>query len=602
MALLNNIFTRYGSWFSGLIAGLCLGLYLSGYIREPYYLDGILYRPDGANHDVLQLHPHIVVTGAPSGRGTNKVNSTTSHKVIVWTTDYFTGGPEALFQLVLALHRRGHTVYRTSDLAPALQSFYPDWAVIPSIPFPEIDRVVAPGDVIIIPEEQPCPDLGRFPFGVRKVKWILAGDSHDAQPPCTLLHHSFELARANRSPMSTVLMPYIHRNRSGFVQPDVAASKRNTVCVATHNVPRLADELRDSTYLRHQVPNLDVKLIQGLTPQEVVDLLNRCKVMVDGNLPGLERLPLEAATFGAVLVFDPSRGIPENVLDLPVPADYLGPWPDDRNEVDNSTRLERAVAKALLEYPRETQRFDPLRKHIEAMEAHFVATVDRTFRQAAAFLVPCDGSTDEELCLLAAVSVLLVNPLSLVHIILGGGHGDSRNAYTDRHADLLATIRAIHMEGLVTIHEEAATNDNLMGLDDIYQSAPNQKLFVLAADTMHTRFSGGASRSTAVVSAESFEIPRPLSWAKLRELSQKHQVFEIDSSDSLRRGQTSEDMASSISSIRPLLEGTVFLGQQSLTPFIVQCSERLWQTVIRHSPRWEQLCKATTGSIRLDES
>ena len=598
---------RHNSWISGLAVGLAFGFYLGFSTLGPFYLDGsTLHVSHRTSHDILQQFLAIEEGALELSNGKmndaeidrSTMSTISSQKVVVWTTDYFTGGPEALFQLVLALHRRGHTVYRTSDLAPELHAYYPDWVDVPFVPFPDIDRIVHPGDVIIIPEEQSCPNLERFPFGVRKAKWILAGASHKPQPPCNLLHHSFELARANGSPMSTVLMPYIHRDRSGFVHHDLAETKRNVICVAAHNVPHLAEELRNSTFLNQHIQDLEVRLIKGLTPPQVVELLRQCKVLIDGSLPGLERLPLEATTFGAIPIFDPTTGIPENVLDLPLPSDYLGPWSDETHGVTNATRLERTVARALLEYPQEAQKFNPLRNRIAGMEAQFEETVDKTFREAAAFIIPCDATNDGELCLLAAINVLLVSPLSLVHVFLhgDGDDGRSREGYLQQHAGIVAASHAMHMKGLIAVLDE----DGCM--EEIFNSAPNYRVIVLAADAMLARNGGGSETTTilgvktsgdvrAAPSSGDIKSPVHWSWARLRDLVQQHSMYEIDVNGSWRE-RKHRGSSFHVHSVRPLLEGTLILDQRHLVPFIIMCSDPLWRKAIRHSPRWERVCKA----------
>lgn len=614
---------RCGKWVSGFAAGAVLGLYLGICITEHLHLDRVVGEmaqratllekmaslQQQEREERQQPKPLHVATSIEEGNtlpyptqdgvAVSGPDRNASQKIVVWTTDYFTGGPEALFQLVLALHRRGHRVYRTSDLAPELRAFYPDWADVPFVPFPEIDRVVSLGDIIIIPEEQSCPDLDRFPFGVRKAKWILAGDGHGPQPPCTLLHHSFELARAIGSPMSTVLMPYIHRNRSGLIldSKTLVNAKRNTVCVAAHNVPHLADVLRNSTFLHTRIPDLEVQLVKGMTPAEVVELLTRCKVLVDGSLPGLERLPLEAATFGANLVFNPSTGIPEHYLDMPLPLFYLGPWPDERDAADNATRFERVVARAMLEYPAEVGKFEPLRHRIKAMEAQFVEAVDRTVREAAAFVIPCEASTDGELCLLAAISVLLASPLSLVHVVLEST--DTRDAYLQRHADLLATMRAMHMEGLVAIHETQKGSD--WGMDEVFDAAPNHRVFVLAADAVVTHPFGRVreeiQQSMSSLDNGEVEITNgTLSWANVHEVSRQHPVFEMETGGGWRV-PVSDTAGLPVVSLRATLEGKAILDQKHLEAFTGLCGQSLWRRATGggSSPRWERLCIAIRG-------
>ena len=82
-----------------------------------------------------------------------------------------------------------------------------------------------PGDIVVVPEVVSCDTISRLRPGV------LAG-IHKPQSPCTFIHHSFYLAQANHSPLSTVIMPYIAANRSGFAAGTYQMSdKKNSICI-----------------------------------------------------------------------------------------------------------------------------------------------------------------------------------------------------------------------------------------------------------------------------------------------------------------------------------------------------------------------------------
>jgi hypothetical protein len=102
---------------------------------------------------------------------------------------------------------------------------------VPLLAFRLISQHVRPGDVVVVPEVLRCNAIPALPPGVRKVTWVLAG-IQEPQPPCTFVHHSYYLARASHSPLSTVIMPCIAVNRSGFAAGAYQISdKKNSICI-----------------------------------------------------------------------------------------------------------------------------------------------------------------------------------------------------------------------------------------------------------------------------------------------------------------------------------------------------------------------------------
>jgi hypothetical protein len=151
-----------------------------------------------------------------------------------------------------------------------------------------------------------------------------------------------------------------------------------------------------------------VQVIQGMNFEQIDALYKRCKVVIDQGLPGAERVPLEAATYGAIVLLDDNtdNSISSEWLDFPIPADYVSKWDDKR--------LEDKLYHALTNYEAEMRRFEPMRRRVAALEGHFEDAVEKVFQQSALFLVPCNRPTDGANCLRAALSVLIVTPLSQV--------------------------------------------------------------------------------------------------------------------------------------------------------------------------------------------
>lgn len=127
----------------------------------------------------------------------------------------------------LSIFVKGYNVYRTSAQASAFRDYYPAFESVPLQDFALISEHAQPGDIVVVQEVVSYDTISRLPPG------ILAG-IHKPQPPCTFIHHSFYLAQANHSPLSTstVIMPYIAANRSGFAAGTYQMSdKKNSICI-----------------------------------------------------------------------------------------------------------------------------------------------------------------------------------------------------------------------------------------------------------------------------------------------------------------------------------------------------------------------------------
>jgi hypothetical protein len=87
----------------------------------------------------------------------------------------------------------------------------------------------------------------------------LAGVSPQS-PPTTFLHHTYYLARANKSPAASVVMPYIHRARSGTRNgPMNLDGKRNTICI-DNDAGGIADMIHRSQLAQRLNNDLEVQV------------------------------------------------------------------------------------------------------------------------------------------------------------------------------------------------------------------------------------------------------------------------------------------------------------------------------------------------------
>ena len=71
-----------------------------------------------------------------------------------------------------------------------------------------------------------------------------------------------------------------------------------------------------------QAPDIDWRPIQNMTPDQVQELLAKCKVYIDfGNHPGKDRIPREAALAGCVIITG-KRGSAANDIDINIPTEF----------------------------------------------------------------------------------------------------------------------------------------------------------------------------------------------------------------------------------------------------------------------------------------
>lgn len=74
--------------------------------------------------------------------------------------------------------------------------------------------------------------------------------------------------------------------------------------------------------LMNVAPDINWRPIQNMTPEQVQELLAKCKVYIDfGNHPGKDRIPREAALSGCVVITG-MRGSAANDVDINIPCEF----------------------------------------------------------------------------------------------------------------------------------------------------------------------------------------------------------------------------------------------------------------------------------------
>lgn len=87
--------------------------------------------------------------------------------------------------------------------------------------------------------------------------------------------------------------------------------------------PKKGKEFTDKLIVAAKMCNLkaEFKAIQGMTPDQITELMSRSKVYIDfGNFPGPERIPREAVTMGCNIITS-RNGAAANKIDVPIPDD-----------------------------------------------------------------------------------------------------------------------------------------------------------------------------------------------------------------------------------------------------------------------------------------
>ena len=111
--------------------------------------------------------------------------------------------------------------------------------------------------------------------------------------------------------------------------------------------------------LQQKRPDIQVVAIEGMKPQEIVNLLNRCKVYIDfGQFPGPERIPREAVTCRCNILTS-RYGSTRNSIDVPIP---------DQFKIDasskNITKIVNMISELTDKYEHYVSKYDIYRKKV----------------------------------------------------------------------------------------------------------------------------------------------------------------------------------------------------------------------------------------------
>lgn len=122
--------------------------------------------------------------------------------------------------------------------------------------------------------------------------------------------------------------------------------------------------------LMKAAPDLKFEPLIGLTRDQMVERLKRCKLYIDfGHHPGKDRIPREACALGCGVLTN-RRGSAANSLDVPIPAEFK----IDDTTVDPNT-IASTIRAVLVDFHAQRDRLNGYRASIVAEPAKFAQQV-----------------------------------------------------------------------------------------------------------------------------------------------------------------------------------------------------------------------------------
>jgi len=305
-----------------------------------------------------------------------------------------TGGPEALHQLAYMLGRLGLTARMV--YYPERRAGYPTPAPyagynVTAVPY----ATPGPDDVVVVSETN-IGQLRRI-RGARKLIWWLSVDNYVKQRTnlkeflSRLYHLKPLLSEAAMKTVGSVAQSAYAQDflrQRGFGDVPIVSDFLSDAVVTRASAPR--EGAREAIVAYNPAKGFEFtrgliaaagdrvrfEPIQGLSPEGVVDLLQRAKLYIDfGNHPGRDRLPREAALAGCCVLVGKS-GSAAFAADMPIPAAYKC-VPSPAGYEDILVKIEGI----LRDYEQVTAEFEPYRAWIRAQKNTFHDEVARIFQK-----------------------------------------------------------------------------------------------------------------------------------------------------------------------------------------------------------------------------
>lgn len=324
-----------------------------------------------------------------------------------------TGGPEALLQLFLALKKaaEGSTwdvKALTQEPPRAFLQEYPEWTgnVISQ------DGEVSDGSIVIVPEMRRCADMrARFPKAERIFVWLLRGgdvSERSISEGCELISHTYYIARpqtgnpywmpdnheikinlAEEYQLTPYVTPSLVREasahtkmlRSGRIYTRNFATPKKDIVIFDDDTrlaafPQAYDKVVRETLSR--VPGAMFVMASGMSKDSLLQLMKDAKIVYDDCMVGSERVPMEAALFGTVVVTNLCN-VGSRFADAPFPIRVAGS--PDENLDQYTSDLAKAIANALQNYDNLLADYAPARLYYASLGPLSLVEESRIFLQ-----------------------------------------------------------------------------------------------------------------------------------------------------------------------------------------------------------------------------
>lgn len=256
--------------------------------------------------------------------------------VILNRLDIKTGGPEALHQLLIAAHQ----VYPENTFMgprfvrePKPKGVRPDRYFFKEYPgsiheIPHLRNLdnLTRGDILIIPEVEPCPLDFVQDRGVRVFTYMLS-TKHKPNDACPQLAHNHYFLNHPPFVSEHLLRPYL---TPSWIPRDWNTAPQNNkerLLILNHDMNERLETRLIVKHLRHQCAttpewNCTVQLVQGFDKAGLLDLFARAMLVVEVCLVGSERLILESSLYGVLpILTDCLCG--NETRDFPIPRRNL---------------------------------------------------------------------------------------------------------------------------------------------------------------------------------------------------------------------------------------------------------------------------------------
>jgi hypothetical protein len=256
-------------------------------------------------------------------------------RVAVLTVGWNPGGPEALWQLSIAIwdsipSRAFVAFHRNESFHLGIKRDYADATHIPVTHLEDL----CPGDILIVPEIM-AKRLPKTPLHVKIFVWQLA--IRPEPRGLNYIYHNHWLAQSGHDlPSERVITPYVSPHWIEAAKADAGLNElTGELSTATSPLLRFKEPLL--VLIDNDTPNLVVKavtraanenggdavLVQHKSEAQLLDLYRRATVVFDWCLVGSERMPLEASLFGALFITSSTCGCGGDFSDFPISSRYV---------------------------------------------------------------------------------------------------------------------------------------------------------------------------------------------------------------------------------------------------------------------------------------